>query len=197
MAGNALPILLLGGAAIMMLGGKKKTGAKDKDEDTGVQKVPFQEVPFEGSGVGPRPRPEGISQFAAPSKPKKRWGYCQGPEGTVAAYDSEGNCVPFWDENSWEYVADFVKKEYEDWDEEICLEGHWEKDPFSGSEEAADWKVPEEFTRFLRHIIPKMRFNIPATELPPTEGSSYYVKVVWRFVGDVIYTEICGWHRVT
>lgn len=196
----ALPIvpLLLGAAALLVLGKKKSTTSGG---EPGYAPG--------GPGGGPSGGGGGVTSIkrisAAPGK-VNAWGYCAppagSPKGTYAALGPNGECVVFWNPQTWKVMRDILSSEFSKLSnmqkKDICNLDECIPNPYASEAELfCEWKPNPRREAFVIRSIGKAFPQLGSENFPANDSSPYFPKMVWTFASNLFASEFCGIGRET
>ena len=198
MAIPIVPILLIAGVAMFAGGAGKRAGKKA---------AAIRVTPKEGSKVlvplgvpEPKDEPE-FGDVCGTAEDRER--------GVWSAYNNQGQCLVFWDEETDESMTYYIQQAFEQSGhslEDACAPAPgWEPDPFAKTPEAsAEWIPNPIQIDILKKALARAYPQIPTDMLPPPEvlgpgdeGIPAYMGVVWTFAMSILLREICGYVPVT
>lgn len=206
------PIILLLGGALLLAGKKRKRSSKiSTGSPERVPKAPDGEEPPIPPGSSGKGSGGGLSISAALTAPApygKLWEKCKVPDGsptgTYAAFGTQGECIVFWNPQTWILMGDFIDKEFSKLSKKkrnkICKLDDCIPNPYApgmDSELFCEWKPNPDRERFVAKIVQAAFPQLKDYSFPTTKQDPFFPKMVWTFTSNLFASQICGIGRVT
>lgn len=199
------PIILLLGGALLVAGKKRKRSSKSSSSNGGEPPV----SPGEGWPSGPSSAgltgPMNIA--AAPSRGKV-WEQCEASQGsavgTYAAFGPQGECVVFWNPQTWVLMAEFLDAEFfklsNKQKKKICKPDDCIPNPDAPSMESelfCEWKPNPDREKFVANLVKSAFPQLKDYDFPADQGAPFFPRMVWAFTNNLFASQICGFGRIT
>lgn len=199
------PLILLFGGALLLASRKRR---KPKSAAS-------QEPPVPPGGAWPDSGPSsggglsGMSSTIAARVPfGKLWEQCKAPPGsptgTYAAFGPQGECVVFWNPQTWISMGDFLEAEFAKLSKKqrnkICKPDDCIPNPYApgmDSEIFCEWKPNPDREKFVIRIVQAAFPQFKEYQFPTSEGDPFFPRMVWTFTNNIFASAICGIGRVT
>ena len=187
-----LPLLIAAAALLLVSGKKKKSSSSGGSDDVGLLEGVISATTATGADVG------------------NPWEICPRPTGssrkTFAAYGLDGECMVFWDDNTWGVARNHIDSELAKLTPEkrakICELGECVPDLYTLDPDlsACQWVSTPEAIELVRAVVISMYPQLAETQLPPPESSNkmrYFPGLVWQLVWAEMQKHHCGYKPVT
>jgi len=132
--------------------------------------------------------------------------------GVWSAYDQDGKCVVFWNQQSDSIMTAYIREELNKLGvstKKACAADVWEADPFNPPH-GGRWVPNPTKMKILKLALKRSYPQIPEKQtvrikgklkdiklLPPGELAPYYVQMVWKFADSIYMREVCSYIPVT
>jgi len=192
--------LLIGVAALLLVGGKKKKpSSKGSGNGSGNGN---------GNGNGNVATLGMIKGSAITQDVGEPWDQCDPPSGfgnfTHAAYGLDGKCMVFWDASTRDVARAHIEAEMAKLSEaeraEACGPGECDPDPYAADPELfCEWQDNPKSIEVIIRVITKMypQLSGQSFPMPYSVGVSFFPATVWTFVSQTFLTDFCGFNKVT